>query len=161
MVRYSFHWSARAEIGGAARDVFGNLAGHQVSMLIAALVRLAFDVEIDPAGGGITVGGAERLHGLARGPGVARADFVETDAFEPRGPVGNAPPLPTVSRISSCERLAMNFSERRVHGCVPPSEAEWTSNGMDAMESVAPVAMGERSRSRMRRLSVRTQPESS
>ena len=53
-------------------------------MLVSALVRLAFDVEVDPAGGGIAVGRAEGLHGFARGPSVLRADFVEADAFEPR-----------------------------------------------------------------------------
>ena len=56
---------------------------------------------------------------------------------------------------------------RRVAGAtktfsgVPPIDAEWTSNGMEAMLSIAPDPMGERSRSRTVRFSVRTQAESS
>ena len=72
-----------AEIGGAAFEVLGNLARHQVAVLVAALVGLAFDVQVDPAGGGVAVGGAEGLDGFARGPGVVGGGFVERDAFEP------------------------------------------------------------------------------
>ena len=63
--------SLRAEVGGAALQVFGNLARHQVAVLVAALVGLAFDVQIDPPGGRIAVGGAEGLDGFAGRPFVA------------------------------------------------------------------------------------------
>ena len=51
--------------------------------------------------------------------------------------------------------------ETRVQGLEPPSDSEWTSNGMEASESAAPVAIRERLVSRTMRFSVRTQPESS
>ena len=52
-------------------------------MLVAALVGLAFDVEIDPSGGGVAPGGSKGLDGLAGGPDIGGGGFVERDAFEP------------------------------------------------------------------------------
>ncbi len=73
-----------AEIGGAALQVFGNLARHQMAVLVAAFVRSAFDVKVDPTGGRIAIGGAEGLDGLARRPLVGGGYFVEAHALEPR-----------------------------------------------------------------------------
>src|ERR1035441_9709151 len=67
----------------------------------------------------------------------------------------NAPPLATARRMASCARLAVNLRESRVQGRVPPSDSEWTSKGMEAMERAAPVAMGERPVARTVRFSVR------
>ncbi len=53
-------------------------------MLVAALVRLAFDVQVDPTGGGVAVGGTEGLDGFAGGPGIGDGGLIERDAFEPR-----------------------------------------------------------------------------
>ena len=52
-------------------------------MLVAALVRLAFDVQVDPTGGGVAVGGSEGLDGVAGGPGIGDGGLIERDAFEP------------------------------------------------------------------------------
>ena len=65
-------------------------------------------MQVDPAGRGITIGGAERLHGFARGPGVVRAGFVEADAFEPGLAVERAA-VADGQQIWSCARLAMNL----------------------------------------------------
>ena len=74
---------AGAQIGGAAIQVLGNFALHEMAVLVAALVGRAFDVEVDPTGGGVAVGGAEGLNGLADGPIAGGGGFVEADAFEP------------------------------------------------------------------------------
>ena len=73
-----------AESGGTALEILWNLAGHQMAMLVSALVGLSFDVEIDPAGGGVAVGGAKCLHGFPSRPVVAGGGFIELNAFEPR-----------------------------------------------------------------------------
>jgi len=72
-----------------------------------------------------------------------------------------APPLPTVNRILSCARVAVNRRWTRVQSCVLPTDSECTSKGIDDMVSAAPIAMGERSRSRTVNLSVLIQPDRS
>ena len=74
------------EVEGAALQIFGNLPRHQPAVLIAALVRLPFDMQIDPAGRRIAVCRAERLHGIAGGPTVGGRRLVEADAFKPGFP---------------------------------------------------------------------------
>src|ERR1019366_5968768 len=59
-----------AKIGGAAFQILGNFARHEIAMLVAALVGFAFDVEIDPSGGGVAPGGSKGLDGLAGGPDI-------------------------------------------------------------------------------------------
>ena len=133
---------------------------HQVAVLVAAIVGFAFDVEVDPAGGGIAVGGAEGLDSFARRPFAVATHFVEADTCEPRLAVEPAAVADgeqhLILRAAGHEAQAEARPAR-----VPPTEAEWTSKGMEAMERAAPVAMGERSRSRTSRFSERTQPESS
>ena len=138
----------RAEVGGAAGEVFGDFFGHQVAVLVAALVGLSFDVQVDPAGGRIAVGRSERRTASRAGQASLAPASSRLTPENQAAPREKAPPLPAISTIWSEERLATNFSERRVHGRVPPSEVEWTSKGMEAMERAAPVAIGERSRSR-------------
>ncbi len=72
-----------AQIERAALQIFGNLVRHQVAVLITAVVRLAFNMKIDPSGRGIAIGRAESLYGFARGPLVLRRHFVQAHAFEP------------------------------------------------------------------------------
>jgi hypothetical protein len=68
---------------GTARQIFGNLLRHQIAVLIAALIRLTFDMQIDPSGGGIAIGGSKRSHRLARRPISVCGDFIDIHTFEP------------------------------------------------------------------------------
>ena len=163
MVRARFQLSLLAlgiQIGGAALQVLHNLFGHQMAVLVAALVRLAFDVEINPSSRGIAIGRTKRCHRGARRPIVFGRNFIDADARKPSLPVESSA-LAGVSRMLSCALVAVKRRWTRVQSCVPPTDSECTSNGMDAMVSAAPMAMGERSRSRTASLSVRTQPDSS
>ena len=54
-----------------------------MAVLVAALIGRALDVEVDPAGGGVAVGGAEGLDGVADGPIGGGGGLIEADAFEP------------------------------------------------------------------------------
>src|ERR1043166_2212487 len=132
-------------------------------MLIAALIRLSLDVQVNPAGARIAVRGSESAErGLLRQPGRLR-DFLQCDALEPCLTCERASPGPpaTPSTRRSPGRVAVKRRLTRVQGRVPPRDSECTSNGIEAIASDAPVAMGERSRSRTARFSVRNQPESS
>ena len=51
-----------AEHGGEAAQIAGDLRSQQSAMLIAALVRFAFDVQDDPAGLRKAIGRAIALH---------------------------------------------------------------------------------------------------
>src|SRR5215472_5889220 len=57
-----------------------------MAVLIATLVRLAFDVEVDPTGCGIAIGGTEGLNGLTNRPLVVGRDWVQLYALEPSLP---------------------------------------------------------------------------
>lgn len=54
-----------------------------MTVLVAALVGLAFDVEINPAAARIAIGGAKRGHGGVRRPIRFRRRFIDTHAREP------------------------------------------------------------------------------
>ena len=71
------------QLRGATFHIFRNLARHQIAVLVAALIRLAFDVQIDPAGRGIPVRRAERAYGC-RGRVAGGRGFIQGDAREPR-----------------------------------------------------------------------------
>src|SRR2546430_3878095 len=51
-------------VGGATVEVLRDLARHEESVLIAALVRLALDVEVNPAGRGIAIRSEEHTSEL-------------------------------------------------------------------------------------------------
>ena len=53
-------------------------------MLITAIVRLAFDVQINPASGRVAVRRTESLYRILRRPAVGGRSFVDGHAFEPR-----------------------------------------------------------------------------
>src|ERR1039457_6876512 len=55
-----------------------------MAVLVSALVRLSFNVEIDPASGWVTVGRTKGLHGFTGRPLVVRGIFPELNALEPR-----------------------------------------------------------------------------
>ncbi len=60
------------QLGGAALHVLRDFLGHQMPVLIAALVRLAFDVDVDPSAHGIAIGGTVGGDSGRRGPRLRR-----------------------------------------------------------------------------------------
>src|SRR2546429_628087 len=54
-----------------------------MTMLVAALIRLAFDVQINPATGGIAIRRSKRCYRGASRPVVFRRSFIDTDARKP------------------------------------------------------------------------------
>ena len=72
-----------AEVGQAALQVLRDFLRHQVAVLVAALVRFAFDVKIDPAAVGIAISGAVAGNGFGDGPGALTRRVVDADALEP------------------------------------------------------------------------------
>ena len=92
MLRASFQsFALRIVIGGAALQILRNLLGHQIAVLIAALVGLPFDVQIDPAALRIAVRRAVGLDGGLHRPGVVARNLVDADAFEPGLALGTTP----------------------------------------------------------------------
>jgi hypothetical protein len=79
------------EFGGAALHVPRDFGGHEAAVLVAALVRVPFDVEVDPSADRITIGRAVGCDGGRRGPRVianagwaeVRRRFVQRDARKP------------------------------------------------------------------------------
>ena len=62
----------RIEFGGTARHVLRNFLGHQVAVLVAAVVGFAFNVEINPSADRIAIGGTVGGDGGGRGPSFRR-----------------------------------------------------------------------------------------
>ncbi len=86
MVRARFQLSLLAfgiQFRGAALQVLHNLFRHQMAVLVAALVGLAFDVEINPSSSWIAVGRAKRCHRGTRRPIVFRRNFIDANARKP------------------------------------------------------------------------------
>ncbi len=81
------------------RDVIGDLAREQVAMLIAALVGLALDVQDDPAGLRVAIGGAESLD--RRRVGREIGDDLGRVAARAAGAIH---PIMTAARIIVAER---------------------------------------------------------
>ena len=80
-------------------------------MLITALVGFAFDVEIDPAGGGITICRSESLNRFANRPLAVARNFVQGNTFEPRFALNR--PAITGREEDLIGRAARNELERK------------------------------------------------
>ncbi len=73
------------QFGGAALHVLRDLFGHQMAVLVAALVGLAFDVEVDPSADRVAIGGAIGVTAAGAGqgstPGASSTETPENHAF--------------------------------------------------------------------------------
>src|SRR5215469_2263273 len=104
-----------------------------MAVLIATLVRLAFDVEVDPTGCGIAIGGTEGLNGLTNRPLVVGRDWVQLYALEPSLPSkcaaaadGEKDLIPLTAgyeserqvrpRLCATERFRVDIEGHRCHG---------------------------------------------
>ncbi len=72
------------QFGGAARHVLRDLFGHQMPVLIAALVRLAFHVEVDPSADRVAIGRTISGDSGGSGPWLRARRLVHRNSGKPR-----------------------------------------------------------------------------